>query len=501
MKGRTSGILLPVFSLPGPYGIGCFSEEACRFADFLKKAGQTYWQILPVGPTGYGDSPYQSFSTFAGNPYFISLEKLIGEGLLTKEECGGAYEGAGAGQVDYGLQYERRLPLLKLAFSRSRFREEAEYKAFLEENGYWLEDYALFMAVKDAHGGRSLENWEEDIRARRPDAVRAWSERLSEETDFYRFVQYTFLRQWKELRAYTNRLGIRLIGDIPIYVSADSADFWAHRDLFLLDERGRIRMVAGVPPDGFSADGQLWGNPLYDWPHHAQTGYDWWIRRIAKCRELYDVIRIDHFRGFDEYFAIPAGSTSAAGGHWEKGPGAGLFDVLKARFPDLEIIAEDLGYMKDSVRELVKQTGFPNMKVLEFAFDSRDSSGAAEYLPYRYERGSVVYTGTHDNETVRGWLDSILPEERAMVNEYLGVMTDDPAEAVDKMVRAALSCVADTCIIPLQDYLGLDNSARINQPSTFGKNWKWRLDPETIDDALAQRIRSLCSLYGRNTEV
>ena len=500
MKKREAGILLPIFSLPGKYGIGCFSEQAFRFADFLKRSGQSCWQILPVGPTGYGDSPYQSFSTFAGNPYFISLEELIRQGLLLREECDEADFGNDESHVDYGKLYEFRRPLLKKAFSRSRHQETEEYREFSEKNDFWLEDYALFMAIKDAHHGAALDTWEADIRQHDASACKRWAEQLGEEVSFYRYLQFEFDRQWKKLRQYVNDLGIRIIGDIPIYVSADSSDFWAHPDLFMLDDRGRIRMIAGVPPDGFSADGQVWGNPLYDWVRHKETGFAWWKERIRKCLSLYDTIRIDHFRGFDEFFAVPADEDTAVNGHWEKGPGMDLFDALKEEFGEISIIAEDLGYVTDTVRQLVKDTGFPNMKVLEFAFDSRDSTGAAEYLPYHYNSNCVVYTGTHDNETVRGWLDSILPQELCQVKEYLAVTSDDPAEIVDKMIRTAHGSVADLSVIPLQDYLGLDNRARINHPSTSGKNWQWRLSEDDLTAQLEERILSLTSLYGRKAE-
>ena len=496
---RTSGILFPIFSLPGKYGIGCFSEEAYKFVDFLKEARQTYWQILPLGPTGYGDSPYQSFSTFAGNPYLISLEDLIAQGLLTQEECDAEDFGAGK-EVDYGKLYDSRGDLLRKAYLRRGHRDSQEFVDFQKDNEFWLRDYALFMAVKKAHAGAGLSGWEPDIRDYKADAVQEWSVKLQDDIGFYEYLQFEFARQWKKLKDYAAGQGISIIGDIPIYVSADSSDFWAHRELFQLDERGRIRMIAGVPPDGFSATGQVWGNPLYNWAKHKETGYDWWIRRIAKCKELYDVIRIDHFRGFDEYFAIPAESDTAATGHWEKGPGTDLFDAIKAALGETPIIAEDLGYVTDTVRQLVRDTGFPNMKVLEFAFDSRDSSGAMEYLPYRYKNNCVVYTGTHDNETLRGWIDSILPVERKQVIEYFDVRTKDPQEIVEKMIIAAFSSVADYCIIPIQDYLGLDNSARINQPSTNGTNWKWRIDKEDLDSTLAGRIANLTAMYGRLPE-
>ncbi len=494
---RASGILLPVFSLPGKYGIGCFSEEAYRFVDFLADTKQSYWQILPLGPTGYGDSPYQSFSTYAGNPYFISLESLIRDGLLTEEECREVDFGDDDRQVDYGKLYYGRFELLRKAYGRSGHRNTEEFNSFCKENAFWLEDYALFMAIKDAHGGADLETWEEDIRDYMPAARLRWREKLSDEVGFYMYLQYEFLREWKALRAYAAEKGIRIIGDIPVYVSHDSSDFWANRDLFMLDERRRVRLIAGVPPDGFSANGQVWGNPLYDWKRHAADGFQWWLKRIGKCRELYDVIRIDHFRGFDEFFAIPANEDTARNGHWEKGPGIALFDAIRAMYGDTPIIAEDLGYVTDTVRALVRNTGFPNMKVLEFAFDSRDSTGAAEYLPYRYGTNCVVYTGTHDNETVRGWITSILPEELQQVKDYLDVRTDDPDEIVDKLVKTAHASVADLSVIPLQDYLRLDNSARINHPSTQGSNWKWRMSPEDLSEELADRIRRQMALYGR----
>ena len=498
---RTSGILFPVFSLPGKYGIGCFSEEAYRFVDFLKEAGQTYWQILPLGPTGYGDSPYQSFSTFAGNPYLISLEELISQGLLSREECEAVDFGDDDSAVDYGKLYMGRWDLLRKAYTRSEHKNTEEFLAFQKENDFWLGDYALFMAVKDAHAGAGASDWEPDIRDYEPEAVKKWAADLCEETGFYEYLQFEFARQWKRLKDYAAGQGIQIIGDIPIYVSADSADFWAHRELFQLDDRGRIRMIAGVPPDGFSATGQVWGNPLYNWEKHKETGYDWWIRRIKKCRELYDVIRIDHFRGFDEYFAIPAESDTAAAGHWEKGPGTDLFDAIEAALGKTPIIAEDLGYVTETVRQLVRDTGFPNMKVLEFAFDSRDSSGAMEYLPYRYQ--ITTAWSTRGPTTTRRSGAGSTASCRSRGNRSASISTSAPRTRRRSWKRwswTAFSSVADYCIIPLQDYLGLDNRARINQPSTNGKNWKWRVDPEGLSAELAGRILRLTTLFGRLPE-
>ena len=515
---RSSGILLPIFSLPGKYGIGCFSKEAYHFIDRLRDAGLSYWQILPLGPTGYGDSPYQSFSTFAGNPYFISLETLIEEGLLEEAECEEADLGADGKRIDYGKLYSGRMALLKKAYSRSSLKEAGEegencspgsesakasreeFAKFRSDNSFWLRDYALFMALKDAHNGLDFESWEDGLRDYRKEALEEAAASLKDEIGFYEFLQYEFLKEWKALKAYAGKQGIRIIGDIPIYVSHDSADFWAHRDLFELDDRGRVRRIAGVPPDGFSADGQVWGNPLYDWARHKEEGYAWWLRRIGKCLELYDVIRIDHFRGFDEFFAVPASDTSARNGVWEKGPGLDLFEAVRERFGEVPIIAEDLGYVTDTVRKLVRDTGFPNMKVLEFAFDSRDSTGAAEYLPYRFLRNCVVYTGTHDNETVLGWIDHILPEELELVKDYLDVRTADPTEIVDKMILMAHNSVADTSIIPMQDYLRLDNTARINHPSTQGGNWQWRMGKEDFSPELIRRIRRQMVMFARERE-
>ena len=494
---RASGILMPISSLPSPYGIGCFSREAYAFVDWLAQAGQTFWQILPLGPTGFGDSPYQSFSTFAGNPYFLDLDALVEEGLLTSAECAGADWGDDPARVAYDKLYQSRYPLLRRAFHRWRGADEPDYRTFLSENRDWLEDYALFMALKNARNGASWDTWEDELRLRDPGALERARGELAEECTFQCFLQYEFDRQWGALKRYANGKGIRIIGDIPIYVAFDSSDTWANPELFQLDGDRRPTGVSGVPQDGFSATGQLWGNPLYDWDYHRATGFAWWIARLARCYRRYDVVRIDHFRGFDEYFAIPYGAENALSGVWKPGPGSALFDAVRAALGEKPVIAEDLGYLTDSVRRLVQACGFPGMKVLEFAFDSRDSSGAAEYFPYNYTPNCVVYTGTHDNETVEGWYETILPEERALVREYLGRPEGTAQPLHWDFIRAAMSSVAKWCVVPMQDYLGLDNRARMNQPSTVGKNWRWRASPADFSPELAGRIRRMTVCYGR----
>ena len=421
---RASGVLLPISSIPSNYGIGCFSKEAYGFVDQLVRGGQKYWQILPLGPTGYGDSPYQSFSTFAGNPYFIDLEVFIREGMLTEWDCHRCDWGGSESYVDYDKIYMSRFNLLRMAFGKYHSENDPEYDRFVKKNAYWLEDYCLYMAVKTDQGGACWTEWPEDLRKREPGALQAARERLDEEIRFYKFQQYWFFKQWCWLKTYANNCGIKVIGDVPIYVSFDSADAWSNPELFQFDEQGFPKVVAGCPPDAFSATGQLWGNPVYNWPYHKKTGYDWWIRRMAHCMELYDVVRIDHFRGFDEYYAIPYGNETAEIGEWEKGPGIELFDQLKAQIKDLEVIAEDLGFLTESVLQLVKDTGFPGMKVLQFAFDE---SWDSAYLPHKYDHNCIVYTGTHDNETTRGWFEGLSEYERKFVQAYIGCK-DKPAE-------------------------------------------------------------------------
>ena len=492
---RASGVLLPIFSLPSKYGIGCFSKEAYQFIDRLKAAGQSYWQILPLGPTGYGDSPYQSFSTFAGNPYFIDLETLTGEGLLTAQECEYGCEGIREDKIDYEKIYKTRFQILEKAFSR--FGENDEYRAFVSENQFWLEDYSLYMAIKDRNGGVSWNEWEEPLKNKESQAIENAKAELSRQIAFYKFQQYEFDRQWKRLRSYANENGIEIIGDIPIYVAFDSADTWSAPEMFRFNDALEPIDVAGCPPDGFSQTGQLWGNPLYRWDVHKNTGFEWWIKRLAHCFNMYDVVRIDHFRGFDEYYAIPYGDKDAKRGWWEKGPGMDLFNTVSYRLGHKDIIAEDLGFMTDSVKRLVEESGYPNMKVIEFAFDERDTGNASDYLPHNYTNNCVVYTGTHDNETLLGWYGDITPEERHMVREYLWNFHDDEKGICRNMIRLVMGSVAGRCIIPIQDYLQLDNSARINQPSTLGTNWKWRLKEGQFSKELQKEMLTLATRFGR----
>ena len=494
---RGAGILLSITSLPSKYGIGCFSKSAYDFVDWLKAAGQTYWQILPLGPTSYGDSPYQSFSTYAGNPYFIDLEVLIEEGVLTREECEKADMGEEEGTIDYKKMYEGRYPLLRKAYERSNISQNPDYIRFMEENGWWLSYYALFMAVRGRFDGAPWTEWAQDIRLRWGYAMDYYRRELYFDIEFQQYLQFTFYKQWQALKDYANRQGVRIIGDIPIYVAMDSADAWAHPELFQLDQDNVPLAVAGCPPDGFSAVGQLWGNPLYRWDYHRQTGYDWWMKRLAHCFSLYDVVRIDHFRGFDEYYSIPYGAKSAIGGHWEKGPGMDLFRRMREVLGEKEVIAEDLGYVTDSVRQLVRDTGFPGMKVLEFAFDSRDSGCANDYLPHNYTENCVAYTGTHDNETIRGWFESIREDERRLARAYICDKYTPRQYLHTSFISLIMASRANLCVIPIQDYMGYDNTCRMNKPSTVGINWKWRLKSGELTEDLQKEIRAITRRYGR----
>ena len=487
---RSAGILLPVSSLPSPYGIGCFSQEAYDFVDWLKEAGQTYWQILPLGVTSYGDSPYQSFSAFAGNPYFISLDALVGEGVLTAAECKKANFGRKADDIDYSRLYAERGRLLRLAYSRSDIGHNEAFTAFCEKNKWWLDDFALFMAVKGRFEGKPWIEWAEDIRLRWQPAMDYYRRELYFEVEYHKYLQFKFDQQWRRLKAYANSKGIRIIGDIPIYVALDSADAWANPGLFQLDKDNIPTAVAGVPPDGFSPTGQLWGNPLYRWEAHRTTGYQWWITRLWYCFELYDVVRIDHFRGFESYYSIPAGNKTAAGGHWEKGPDRDFIHAMHEALGEGGIIAEDLGYLTPEVKAMLAESGYPGMKIMQFAFDSRESGN---YLPHTYPRNSVVYTGTHDNVTTEGWRTNASPEDVAYACRYLRCKPEDLTEA---MICACLASVSDMAIIPLADWLHLGSEARINTPSTQGANWQWRLG-SPMPGSLAAHIAQLTALYER----
>ena len=514
---RESGILMPVSSLPGPYGIGCFGAEALKFVDFLAAAGQHIWQLLPLSPTGYGDSPYQSCSAFAGNPYFIDLDALKADGLLTAAQLKAEPWGTDPLSVDYGTLYTSRYKVLRAAYAAWREKYAGrfgcdhyypdDYYAFTLTNESWLNDYAMYMALKTANGMKSWAEWPREYRLRDAGALAEFAAGQEEEIGFWKFLQYEFAVQWKKVKDYANEKGIKILGDIPIYVSADSVDAWVGGELFELDAQGGFARVAGCPPDYFSADGQLWGNPLYNWPYHKQTGYAWWVRRVRHALGIYDLLRIDHFRGFDTYWAIPAGSPTARTGKWENGPGMDLFRALEAALGKLPIIAEDLGDLVPSVRKLLADSTFPGMKVLQFAFGGGDN----EYLPHNHVKNSVVYPGTHDNTTLTDWWVNAAPaKEKANAAAYLHLTPCKPTAkevaavrtdaARIALLRAALGSVADRAIIPMADWLGLGAQAHLNTPGKLGGNWAWRA-AEGFDTALlAGRIEAECAVYCRAKE-
>ena len=497
---RYSGVLLSVTSLPSKYGIGCFDKTAYDFVDWLEKAGQRYWQILPLGATSHGgsdDSPYQAFSAFAGNPYFISLDALIEEGVLTREECDEVPVKTGETCVDYDGLHEYRFGLLHKAYERSNVSSDEGFRRFTAENDWWLDDYALFMSLKSFFGDQAWTTWPEDIRMHWGFALDYYRRELYFDVEFQKYMQYKVYQQWSALKAYANAKHIEIVGDMPIYVSPDSAAVWANPELFQLDENNHPTQVAGCPPDAFAEDGQLWGNPIYRWDYHASTRYEWWVTRMWYSYKLYDVVRIDHFRGFDEYFAIPNGATSAKAGHWEKGPGMNLFNRIRECLGEKSVIAEDLGLMTDGVRQLVRDSGFPNMKVLQFAFDAADVGATNDYLPHNYNSNCVVYTGTHDNETIAGWFAGLDEKAQAHVRGYLAANNTPAGEMHKALNAAAMRSVADTCIIPVQDLLGLDNTCRMNQPGTVGKNWRWRLKEGQVTDELAEELLGMTKRYGR----
>lgn len=487
---RSSGILLHITSLPSPYGIGTLGEEAFAFVDFLAQSGQGYWQILPIHPTGYGNSPYQTFSTFAGNPYLIDLETLISQELLTADECAPLRkEGS---RADYMGQYTYKIQLLKKAYQR--WGDGDKLERFCSAHCSWLEDFSAFMALKTQNHMQALATWENAaLRQHEPEAVEKFVRENQREVDFWKFTQYLFFTQWEALKDYAASREIKIIGDIPIYVSADSADVWACPEVFQLDAQRTPICVAGCPPDYFSVDGQYWGNPVYDWMYLKQTGYEWWMQRLQFLSKIYDVLRIDHFRGFEAYYTIPYGQGHARGGQWIKGPGMDFVGKIKKNLHSFPLIAEDLGYLTEDVKKLLEESGYPGMKVLQFAFDHREPS---DYLPHNYTRNCVVYTGTHDNTTAVGWFESADKKDVAYAAQY-GAFTREEGYHIG-LIRLALSSVAQLAIIPMQDYLGLGENSRMNTPSTVNdSNWSWRLEPGYATKELIERIYSMSQRYGR----
>jgi 4-alpha-glucanotransferase len=492
---RSSGILLHPTSFPSRFGIGDLGPEAYRFIDFLKAAGQRFWQILPLGPTGYGDSPYQCFSANAGNPLLISPERLRDDGLLDDADLSDTPEFPLT--VDYGWVIHAKIPLLRKACDNFRTRATPELKQAFEEfcqsKADWLEDYALFRSIKDAHGGSSWHEWESAIARREPTAIEQWREKLASEIFYHKFFQFEFFRQWMDLKQYTNQNGIEILGDLPIYLAHDSAEVWSHPELFCLDEEtGLPSLMAGVPPDYFSATGQLWGNPLYNWDYLQENDFKWWIQRFKGLFERVDLVRIDHFRGFEAYWAVPLGEETAVNGEWKLAPGKELFTRMREELGRLPIIAEDLGLITPEVEALRDEFEFPGMKVLHFAFDSEPDN---PYLTFNYVRNSVVYTGTHDNDTTVGWFNKRSPEEQDRVRRYFNCMGADGIHW--DLIRMAFASVANQAIIPLQDALGLDTDARMNEPSRPMGNWGWRYHPDSLSDELARRLREIAALYGR----
>jgi len=488
---RRSGILMHITSLASPYGIGTFGADAEAFVDWLVAAGQKYWQILPLSPTGYGESPYQSFSTFAGNPLLIDLDDLVANGLLTKAACDQADYGADPSFVDFDKVYRSKMRLLNEAFKS--FTEDVGYLAFVQEEAEWLDDYALFMAVKEQYNLQSWQTWDKELRFRKADAVKKARDDFAERISFWKFIQYTFMRQWQKLKRYANKNGIKIIGDLPIYVALDSADVWSNTDLFLLNVDCVPTKVAGVPPDFFSKTGQLWGNPLYNWERMKKEKYLWWIKRVKKCAELYDTIRIDHFRAFDTYYAIDYGEKTAINGKWEIGPRMDFFNAISAALGDIDIIAEDLGEVFDSVTELLRDSGFSGMKILQFGFNPENAD--SDHLPHHYPYNCVTYTGTHDNSTLKGWFKNEKAETRRMFKNYL-----KPAflESINHAAfRSLYQSRAKLVVLPMQDVLGLYDTARMNRPSTLGGNWIWRMKKGKNNMKLAGKLNGLVKTYFR----
>ena len=496
MFERSSGILFHPTSLPGKYGIGTLGKEAYAFIDFLKKSRQKLWQIFPLGPTGYGDSPYQSFSSFAGNPYLIDFDLLIEAHLLSEEDLRDVFFGDNEEYIDYGAIYNQKYPLLRKAYENFKSSDNHEMKENLEhfkrENASWLNDYSLYISLKNHFNGLPWNEWAHDIKNREHGAMEHYRNELADDIEYHNFIQFLFFKQWGDVKRYANENGIKIIGDIPIFVAADSSDAWANPEIFLFDEERKSVKVAGVPPDYFSATGQLWGNPLYNWQKLKETNYSWWVERVRANLSTCDIIRIDHFRGFEAYWAVPYGDDTAINGQWEPGPGIDLFNAIKSQLGELPIIAEDLGLMTQGVIDLREATGFPGMKILGFAFDSGEEN---DYLPHTYTKNCVVYTGTHDNDTLIGWFQKAKEEDRQFARDYLNSRSDD--EIHWDAIRGAWSSVASMAISPVQDFLGLGSEARINTPGVAAGNWQWRLRHGVLTDELAERIAKLTRVYSR----
>ena len=496
MFERSSGILFHPTSLPGKYGIGTLGKEAYAFIDFLKKSRQKLWQIFPLGPTGYGDSPYQSFSSFAGNPYLIDFDLLIEAHLLSEEDLRDVFFGDNEEYIDYGAIYNQKYPLLRKAYENFKSSDNHEMRENLEdfkrENASWLNDYSLYISLKNHFNGLPWNEWAHDIKNREHGAMEHYKNELADDIEYHNFIQFLFFKQWGDVKRYANENGIKIIGDIPIFVAADSSDAWANPEIFLFDEERKPVKVAGVPPDYFSATGQLWGNPLYNWQKLKETNYSWWVERVRANLSTCDIIRIDHFRGFEAYWAVPYGDDTAINGQWEPGPGIDLFNAIKSQLGKLPIIAEDLGLMTQGVIDLREATGFPGMKILGFAFDSGEEN---DYLPHTYTKNCVVYTGTHDNDTLIGWFQKAKEEDRQFARDYLNSRSDD--EIHWDAIRGAWSSVASMAISPVQDFLGLGSEARINTPGVAAGNWQWRLRHGVLTDELAERIAKLTRVYSR----
>jgi 4-alpha-glucanotransferase len=507
---RASGILLHPTSFPGPHGIGDLGKAAYQFVDFLAEAKQSLWQVLPIGPTGYGDSPYASFSSFAGNPLLINLDELVEAGDLSPKDLADV-PSFPADKVDYGPVINWKMPLLEKA--ATNFIEKAgperqiDYQAFWKEHFHWLDDYSMFMAIKEEFDRKAQEAgvdgamwsnyWDEDIRLRDKKAIAHWREKKADAIKVKNVLQYYFFRQWGKLKDYANEQGIKIIGDIPIFVAADSVDVWANPEIFILNEKGQPTVVAGVPPDYFSETGQLWGNPLYDWKAMQKNDFKWWLKRIKGTLKLIDIIRIDHFRGFEAYWEVKAGSETAINGKWVKAPGKKLFKTVQKELGDIPIIAEDLGIITKEVEELRDEFNFPGMKILQFAFDVKESGGINSnnlYLPHNHQRNAVVYTGTHDNDTTLGWYQGLSEQEQETVQRYLGQSDEN---IVWGMIRVAMRSVCALSIVPLQDVLNLGSEARMNTPSTTGGNWGWRYDPADLSQEIIDMLRQNVELYGR----